>query len=207
LDNEIFIMKKILFFIFLFFGYSLYAQRFKGGLILGLNSTQVDGDTYAGYNKFGIAAGFYVYTPITDNIDVQMEIKYMGKGARKNSTSTNPGLYINQLDYIEIPLMFDYKTSEKIALNGGLGFGYLFNTAIKDDYGKISGNFGFKSFELSGIAGMNYVLTDMVKVYLRFSYSILPILISSEPQTFFLRRRVYNNCLSIGFNYSFKINR
>ena len=82
----------------------LFAQRFDGGILAGFNATQVEGDTYKGYNKPGIAAGVYVQTDLAPAIFAAMEIKYSQKGARKKSTQKDPEIYIMRLNYIEMPV-------------------------------------------------------------------------------------------------------
>ncbi len=53
-------------------------------------ATQVDGDTYGGYNKAGFQGGVFVNTRLSDLFSAQLEIKYTGKGARKPVTSRIP---------------------------------------------------------------------------------------------------------------------
>jgi len=75
-----------------------FAQRFNGGILLGMNASQVDGDTYAGYNKFGSWRSFCLY-PLSKKFDMQLEIKYMGKGANNKTTETIPSKYRSNLNY------------------------------------------------------------------------------------------------------------
>src|ERR1700744_4144942 len=55
---------------------------FKGGLVLGTNFTQVDGDTYYGYHKIGLNTGGMVYVHFTQLFGVSMELLYSQKGSR-----------------------------------------------------------------------------------------------------------------------------
>ena len=191
---------------FLFFSQYLMAQRFNGGALLGFNASQVDGDTYSGYNKFGFMGGAFVYTNIADRFDIQMEIKYMGKGARKKTTDFDPTLYKSNLNYIEIPLLLRYNTKSKIGLQGGLGFGYLFSYSEEDEYGVLpsSATTHFRSFELSSIIGVTYQFAPKFKVDLRYSYSILSLVPIPKVATPYFRmgRGVYNNLFSIGVYYT-----
>ena len=129
--------------------FSLFGQHFKGGLLLGFNASQVDGDTYSGYDKFGLMGGVYVYTPISSMFDVQMEIKYMGKGARKRTSGEDLTQYRSNLNYIEIPILLRFNTKSKIGVEGGLGFGYLFSYSVEDEYGELPSSAfpKFKQFE------------------------------------------------------------
>ena len=64
--------------------YSLSAKQFKAGVTAGIASSQVDGDTYAGYNKAGIFAGAYVTKRLAPESkwSASFEITYIQKGKR-----------------------------------------------------------------------------------------------------------------------------
>jgi hypothetical protein len=173
----------------------LHAQNFKGGILLGVNACQVDGDQLDGYNKLGFMTGAYVYKPVSKYFDVQLEIKYMGKGAAKKKTEINNNEYRNtNLHYIEIPVMARF-TIQKLGVEGGLGFGYLFSSKIKDDLGEIElePDEQMKPFEFNGVAGLNYMATPKLSVNIRYSYSILSIRHSY--------RIFFNNIISTGIFY------
>jgi hypothetical protein len=84
---------------------------FRGGLIGGLNFTQVDGDSYSGYHKVGINAGPTVYVHFTKMFGVSLEMLFSQKGSRSATVTESPyvGTYIQQytmkLNYVEIPLL------------------------------------------------------------------------------------------------------
>jgi hypothetical protein len=190
---------------FLFFNNHLSAQRFQGGALLGFNASQVDGDTYSGYNKFGFMGGAFVYTKLSDMFDIQMEIKYMGKGASKRSTQLDPTIYKSKLNYIEIPVLLKVKTKSKVDLQGGLGFGYLFSYSEEDAYGVLPSDatVPFRPFELSSIIGGTYRFAPKFFVDLRYSYSILSI-VKTPPvaYTYFRHSGVFNNLFSVGLYYT-----
>jgi hypothetical protein len=194
-------MKKILVLLCMFTSCSLFAQHFSGGVLCGLNASQVDGDTYARYNKFGIAIGAYVYTPISKIMDIQLEIKYMGKGAQHNASDSDPNQYTNQLNYIEIPIILRLKTNTKIDVEGGLGYGYLFNNTMKDAYGSYDADGIFKKSDLLGLIGVKYTATDKLSITMRFSYSLSTIRDGLGNGVYFRNGGVYNNVLSIGLFY------
>jgi len=186
-------------------GNSVFAQHFHGGPLLGFNASQVDGDTYAGYDKFGVMGGAFVYTHLSDMFDIQMEIKYMGKGARKRTTAEDLSQYKSNLNYIEIPILLRFNTKSKIGVEGGLGFGYLFSYSVEDEYGELPSSAfpKFKQFELCSIIGINYQFAPKFLVDLRYSYSILSIVDRPEiDYTYFRRTGAYNNLFSLGVYYT-----
>jgi len=70
------------FFIFIYFTTNLFAQRkkyipnnerFNAGLVVGYNASQIDGDYYKGFNKYGLTAGIRGITRLTPNFDFNIE--------------------------------------------------------------------------------------------------------------------------------------
>src|SRR5665647_1348054 len=82
-----------------------YAQRFEGGVLGGLNASQVDGDTYSGYKKPGVVIGGYVQTNLSQTVFVAMELKFAQKGSRNIDSLAVDGRkkYIMRLNYAEMP--------------------------------------------------------------------------------------------------------
>ena len=70
--------KKLLFttIILCFFGLQSFSQGFGGGLHVGLNASQIDGDAVSGFNKAGLSIGAFVNYEIGDNIFLQPELLF-----------------------------------------------------------------------------------------------------------------------------------
>src|SRR5690606_17623874 len=64
-------------------------RTFYGGLLLGSNFTQVDGDNFAGYHKVGLNAGGIVYTHLGEKVAASMEILFSQKGSRSNKAQAS----------------------------------------------------------------------------------------------------------------------
>lgn len=58
-------------------------QGFRAGVIAGVSATQISGDQLGGFDKAGIVAGGSVSTILSPKFDLQMEILYFQKGAKK----------------------------------------------------------------------------------------------------------------------------
>jgi hypothetical protein len=76
--------KNLLLVVLLLIPVVLNAQRFKGGVLVGFNGSQIDGDTWSGFYKGGLLAGAFVNTDLRDGFSAQLEIKYSSKGAAPN---------------------------------------------------------------------------------------------------------------------------
>ena len=84
-------MKRLFILIFLFaFGVNLSAQEFFGGLIAGGTVSQVGGDARGGYNKIGLVGGAFAGLNLSEDVDVQMELKYIQKGSYSADVENRP---------------------------------------------------------------------------------------------------------------------
>lgn len=170
--------KNLILLIFLFFVVNIaVAQRFDGGAIIGFNATQVEGDSYRGFHKPGVAAGFYVETDLAPAVFAAFEIKFMQKGARKKTTENDPTKYIMRLNYIDIPVYAAFRTSERTAILGGVSPGFLLSGKEINEYGEFppEDQNKFNSFDLQALLGFQFEMTDKIKTDLRFAYSMLPV--------------------------------
>ncbi len=198
--------KKILIPILLLFVANMnFAQRFDGGIIAGYNATQVEGDTYKGYNKPGIVAGFYVETDIAPAIFAAMEIKFAQKGARKNITIKDPTKYIMRLDYVEIPVYMAFRTNERGAIIGGLSTGFLIGSKEIDNYGEFppQDQNAFNKIDLQPLIGFQFDFLDNLKADLRFAFSVLPIRNKpgSNSGNLYWINNQFNNVITLAFYY------
>ena len=168
---------------------NLYLQntnyRFFGGLVAGVNFSQVDGDTYAGYNKVGVNAGGIVYARLTDNIGASMEFNYTQKGSHAISNSASPALgtyfseYRLKLNYVEVPIVLHILTNRKLHYEVGASYAQLLNfseTIYSDPGYVIDPNiFYFHKTDFCLNAGLCYQLYNWWFIEGRFQYSLVSI--------------------------------
>lgn len=201
---------------------SLFAQQFKAGLIGGIVTSQVDGDTYAGYDKAGFLAGGFVTKRFSEesNWSASFEITYIQKGSRKNPRPDkgDPTSYKLNLNYAEVPVLLRYdfgipdsSVSGRIrfSLEGGIAVGALVKSYEEDSFGPSTGGTPFQKTDFSTIFGINYHLNDHIGFNARTEYSILPVRkggTSSYYQNWtykFFKPGYYNNLLTFSFRYRF----
>jgi hypothetical protein len=192
---------------------SLSAQRFGGGLLAGMTASQVDGDSYSGYNKIGFQGGVFVKTGFKYNFGAQLEIKYVGKGAQKVTTTDDTEVYKLSLHYIDLPVMVTYTLKKKVVFDLGLVPGYMFAANGEDNGGKLPEEFlvDFKKFDLAFLTGINYIISKNLMVNLRYSYSLISIndfkdsngTYSWFGNLFGYQTGDYNNYLTLGLYYQF----
>lgn len=189
-------MKKAIILILFIVPVTLYAQRFKGGILLGMNVSQIDGDHWAGYNKAGIVGGAFVYTDFTDRWTANMEIRYAEKGSSTSKDDPIQSKY--RLQYVEIPLTVKYTMYKKLRVEAGVSFGYLFTAAEKDASGYVTFEMPDRT-ELAACGGVIYNFFERLDVGARVSYSMFPIW--GEPLDAYGTGAWFNNVITFAAYY------
>jgi hypothetical protein len=187
---------------------SLQAQRFNAGLMLGGVTSQVDGDTYEGYHKWGYLGGGYVTLQISPHSSFQMELEYIQKGSRRVDTMARGGNeYLLRLHYIEIPFLYQYTFKKRFYFEAGpaaditIGSLELFNGAAPP------GTVPLRPGTFPGIFGFGAYITNHLRINIRSNYSLNSI--RSKNNYWGYRRMLfetgqYNNVLSLSLLWDFK---
>lgn len=201
---------------------SVFAQQFKVGLVGGVVTSQVDGDTYAGYDKAGFMAGGFVTKRVSaeSKWSASFEITYIQKGSRKipHPDKGDYTSYKLNLNYAEVPILLSYdfgltdssgEHRMKFSLEGGIAVGALVHSFEEDSYGQLKGGTPFQKADFSTILGLNYHLSEHIGFNARYQYSILPVRKGAIAQYYqnwtyrFLKPGYYNNLLIFSFCYRF----
>ncbi len=154
---------------------------FTGGLLLGLNFTQVDGDTYYGYHKVGLNVGGIVYVHFTKSFSASMELLYTQKGSRGEAIIESPAIgtyvtkYFMNLNYVEVPVLLHY-TIHRYDIEAGVSYGYL----VKSDEWVLADQpvnidpvaNAFNKTDLEYVFGLSAKLYKNLYANARFQYSV-----------------------------------
>ena len=217
-------MKKFLFFysVICLMSSAAIGQRFRVGVLGGIASSQVDGDTWAGYDKAGAIAGGFVTRDFssTSKWSASFEITYIQKGSRKipHPDKGDFASYQLKLNYAEVPLLLRYNFSAndslgdnrmKFSLEGGIALGALVQSKEYDASGLIPPGNGvpFQKADYSVILGLNYFLSKHIGFDVRTEYSVTPVRkggtgIYYQNWTYrFLKPGFYNNLLVFSLRY------
>lgn len=187
----------------------VFAQRFDGGILAGFNASQVEGDTYKGFNKPGALIGFYVQTDVAPAVFAGMEIKYSQKGARNRikPKDPEPEKYIMRLGYIDVPIYMGFRTNDRGAIIAGVSAGYLMHGKEFDEYGEfvLEDQNAFNNLDLQPFLGFQFDFFEQVSVDLRFALSVLPI--RGQPgegaTNYYWINNQFNNVISLALYYRF----
>lgn len=194
-------MRKIffIFFFILFLNKYSNAQEFNAGVLSGLSTSQVSGDNLGGFNKAGIILGGFVNRKINTALQIQIEMMYIQKG----SSNPKPENLIGEinLEYIEIPILFSFNSSEDINLDLGLHISALIESYYEDLYGIMENQIEFENFELGALIGISYQLNQNFSLCTRLSNSIIPIADHASGQTYRLNLGKYNTGLNFIIKY------
>jgi hypothetical protein len=203
-----------MFFLLLLSSLGLNAQSFQGGILFGFTASQIDGDSYSGYDKLGLQGGVFISREILPYLDARFEIKYTSRGARNPAAEDNTGSYLLSLHYIDLPVMAALKVKDYGSVELGLTPGYRFAANGEDDGGKLPDDYlvEYHKFDLGILLGLGIRLTQNASVSLRYGYSIFSIrdlesagaYYSWFGKIFGYSRGDFNNYLSLGLNYTLK---
>ncbi len=173
-------LKKILLFTFFCFVIQSYSQEnntnFRPVFSLGFGGSQIDGDTYAGYDKANFIAGIGVNKCLVNKIEIEFSINYTQKGARKNYGNGRDSLsfYVLHLNYVELPIMIKYNY-KKVKFEGGISYGYLFHYSEQNNAASYYNTNNLHSYDWCYNLGLGYKINDHLLVNFRYSYSLIPI--------------------------------
>ncbi len=186
--------------------HELHAQRFRSGLKAGLSTSQLSGDALSGFHKAGIAAGALIQRDVTERISYQIEIIYIQKGSRKavNPEKGDNTFFLLKLDYVEVPLMVQFR-KDKFIYEAGVMFGRLLNSSVENESGLYPAlhpeSRPFYKEEFSAGIGVSYPIYNKLYMNWRISNSILPVRNHQGNATYRFNRGQYNTVLQFTFNY------
>ena len=198
----------ILLLIFIVTAFTAICQQFNGGMMAGLAATQVAGDTYSGFRKAGIFAGGYVSLEISKHSAFQMELEFFQKGSRENpDSSNNYNQYLFRTNYVELPLLYQYRINKRFKLEAGPSMGVLISWYEERYNEEIKGGIPPARFTLQINAGLYVYITERLTFNFRTNNSMLNI--RSENTTGDVIRIFpgnygqFNDCLVMSLFYQF----
>lgn len=154
---------------------STRAEGFDAGIRLGMTATQVAGDQLQGFDKAGLAGGFFVSRELGRKTGMSLEMLYVQKGSRKPVDETDNTYYRMRLNYIEVPVLFRWHATRKMTVEAGPSFGVLVFAEEDNEVGVIQGAPPFRTTEWSFHTGLSYAWADAWAVDVRYGFSLLPV--------------------------------
>ena len=136
------------------------SQQTIYGVRGALNISNLDFDpdaTLENKHRNGFAFAGFVDFGLTEDISILTELQWSAEGGKAESL---------RADYIQLPILVRFVVSERIIL--GLGPQVALKTWENQD--------AFSTFAFSGVAGVEYMITDELFLDARYSYGFSNIL-------------------------------
>ena len=164
--------------------FSLEAQTFKAGLILGLNASQIDGDDVGGYSNPGLRAGIRASTMLrNEKLQLDTDLLFSQRGSRPSANEVNIiGLdWSFRMDYVEVPVTLRYSDwyvedgdYYKVYAKGGLSYGRFFRSKHSDLSPFRNIDEYINNNDVSITAGMGVYLKKHLQAEINYTRSIFP---------------------------------
>ncbi|WP_221412604.1 porin family protein [Fulvivirga lutimaris] len=153
-----------------------YNYGIKGGLNLTNNVVNQQSTINDSKYKPGIHFGFFASADVTENIDLQAELLYSGKGYRFVETAFSESGNL-RLNYLNLPLLVGYKATDVIRLSIGPEMGYLISATTKFGSDKIDvGDKWDNKFDIGIAAGLDYTLNEKIFTGIRYSHGLTSVI-------------------------------
>lgn len=159
---------------------SLSAQKFGGGLVLGFNAAQIDGDKLAGYHKLGFNAGLNTSYKLNDPWQLNIDFLFSQRGSQSKLIADKyEPLRKITLNYLELPIYIAYKDwwiededYYKIQGYAGLSLGRLFS--VKNSLGDTDfDQDNFLKNDISYLLGVKFFFNKHWGINGRYTRSVL----------------------------------
>jgi opacity protein-like surface antigen len=166
------------------------AQTF--GLKAGMNVSSVSESNTK--SKVGFYGGVLMNAPIATNFSIQPEVLYNSKGFKIEDSGFEATA---NLDYISVPVMFQYNVLPQMYLEAGPEFSFLMSAKAKGGGETADIKDSFKGFDMGIGLGAGYYFTPNIGLTARYVAGFTDI-IKDNPDS-----SVKNGVFQIGLAYKF----
>ena len=150
-----------------------FAQQF--GIKAGMNVSSISNDGWDDSKaKVGFYGGLFMNAPLAESFSIQPEILYNNLGSKTETTvaGTKYSSTLN-LDYIAVPVMFQYNATPEFYLEAGPEFGFLVNASSKATAGNNSNTTNidtdsFNKFNMGIGLGAGFNITNKLGINARY---------------------------------------
>lgn len=199
-------MKKLFLGVALAAGSLAFAQQF--GIKGGLNVSSLSKDGFAdAKSKAGFYAGAFVNVPISESFSIQPEVVYNNIGAKVTLLGTENNLNLN---YISIPVMFQYNATPQFYVEAGPEFSFLLNSKIKSSSAlletianSLNSNDFYNTFNFGLGVGAGFNITNNIGVNARYVAGFTDATKGNSTISNLVLGNNKNNVFQVGLNYKF----
>lgn len=169
-------------------------------------TSQLSGDGYNGFRKFGFAAGAGGLHPLNNSGHfIAFELNYIQKGVRdrRNEREGDFNEFSLKANYIEVPVSYLFPVWG-VYLHGGLSASYnlQFEQATN---GILSPEISDQRIvELGLQVGLNFQITDQLLFNVQYMNSLTPVQKSNVPYSFWFQQAGMHSLIGVKLQYFFK---
>ena len=165
----------------------------KAGLnVAGLHSSATDNLD----SRASAYAGVLAHIHLSKHIAVQPEVLYSGQGAKQD---IGDGSYALRLNYINVPVLFQYMFGDGFRLQTGPQLGILTNAKAKSGNTTTGVKSNFTSADFAWSVGAGYLTHSGVGVDARYNIGINNINNTGD----YNRNKLQNRVFQVGLFYQF----
>ena len=184
-----------------------FAQQFgiKGGM--NVSSLSNDAGLEDSSSKIGFNAGVFLNAPLAANFSIQPEVLYNNLGSKVTLTDFDinndnyTAEYARHLDYISVPVMFQYNATPSFYLEAGPQFSYMLLSKYKSNSLTTENNADdLNKFDFGVGAGLGYWITPNLGVNARYIAGITDIVKDNNSD----KKVRNNNNVQVGLSFKFK---
>jgi hypothetical protein len=161
-------MKKILLLLISAASFSTIHAQVRFGLKAGMNLANIT-NSGGGTTRVGFNGGVQTNIPVTSQFSVQPEIMYSSQGAKGDNDA------VAVLNYINIPILFQYNNHSGFFAHTGPQFGFLLNAKHKQGNVTTDLTDVFKSSDFSWAFGGGYLFSSRFGFNARYNLGFTKI--------------------------------
>lgn len=186
-------------------------QNIRGAIAGGINATQVDGDQIYGFHKIGLNAGAIAIIPFTKHFSASLETSYSQKGSYQSPQTADSltGEYKLTLNYVDVPVLFQYSDKNIFKVGTGFSWGRLvnFKEYISSRWVIYTPNGPVNKNDVDVLIDIQLRLFQGFHFDFRYMYSVAKfrtVTFQSKITGYTWTRKQYNNDLAFRLIYIFK---
>ena len=184
----------------------VFSQQF--GIKGGMNVSSISDDGYDDTkSKVGYYGGVFVNISASESFSIQLEVIYNNLGSEvKGTVLGNSYSQKLNLNYITVPVMFQYKATPQFYLEAGPEFGFLVSADSKTTWNNSTSTAeldkdNFNNFNMGVGLGAGFDITKNVGINARYVAGFSDVTKpSSDPST---NAKNKNNTFQVGLNFKF----
>lgn len=208
-------MKKVFLGALVMLGTMAFAQTSpKFGIKAGMNVSSIskDGGLSDTKSKIGFNAGVFMNAPISSEFSIQPEVLYNNLGSKVTFGKNDQNSYSTNLDYISVPVMFQFNATPEFYIEAGPEFSFLVSAKnkLKDGNGNVgitnwteTATEHLKTFNFGLGLGAGYHITDKVSINARYMAALTNIGKDNPNPISQAYKDSKNNVFQVGLGFAF----